>query len=278
MALLSQAPPPADHRLHYGPSPLNFGDLRLPKLAAGQRAPVVMFIHGGWWKAAYGIDYAGYADRLCEALRTKGVATWAIEYRRVGDDGGGWPGTFQDVALGYEYLAEIAKSHPLDLNKLVVSGHSAGGHLAFWLAGRHHVPASSPVAKPAATLPMHAVVALAGAVGLQMTIDLSGYFTFAHDKHEVYALMGGPPVDLMDRYKAGDPAELLPFNIPQILLQGTEDSQIPPELPGKWAERARRVGETVKVQIIQGAGHFDVVDTGSRYWPMVEAEILKALA
>jgi acetyl esterase/lipase len=246
----------------------------MPKLAAGQKAPVVMFVHGGWWKAAYDLEYAGH---LCEALRKKGVATWSIEYRRVGDDGGGWPGTFQDVAAGYEYLAEVAKSFPLDLNKLVVSGHSAGGHLAFWLAGRHHVPQDSPVAKPAGKLPVHGAVALAGAVGLQMTIDLAGYFTFAHDKYEVYALMGGPPSEYGDRYKAGDPADLLPFNVPQVLVQGTEDNQIPPGLPNKWAERARRVGDTVRVEMIQGADHFDVVDPESQFWPKVEAEILRAL-
>ncbi len=274
MDVLSRVPPPADHRLHYGPGELNFGDLRVPKLAAGQKAPVVMFVHGGWWKAAYGLEYAGH---LCEALRRKGVATWSIEYRRVGNEGGGWPGTFEDVAAGYEYLSEVAKQFPLDLGRLVVSGHSAGGHLAFWLAGRHHVPAESPVAKPPAMLAMRGVVALAGAVGLQMTIDLSGYFTFAHDKQEVYALMGGTPAAYGERYKAGDPAELLPFNVPQVLVQGTEDNQIPPGLPGRWSERARRIGETVRVEMIEGADHFDVVDPESACWPKVEAELLRAL-
>ena len=274
MDVLSRVPPPADHRLHYGPGMLHFGDLRMPQMQAGQRAPVVMFVHGGWWKAAYGLEYGGH---LCEALRKKGVATWSIEYRRVGDEGGGWPGTFQDVAAGYEYLAELAKHFPLDLNRLVVSGHSAGGHLAFWLAGRHHVPAESPLARPSAGLGMRGVVALAGAVGLQMTIELSGWFTFAHDKQEVYALMGGAPAAYRERYRAGDPAELLPFNVPQVLVQGTEDDQIPPGLPHRWAERAMRIGETVRVETIAGADHLDVVDPESRSWGKVEAEILRAL-
>jgi pimeloyl-ACP methyl ester carboxylesterase len=155
----------------------------------------------------------------------------------------------------------------------VVMGHSAGGQLAFWLAGHHHVPPESAIARPAVTLPMHGVIALAGAVGLQMTIDLSGWFMFAHDKQEVYSLMGGTPAQVPERYKAGDPAELLPFNVPQVLIQGTEDEQIPPRLPERWAERARRMGDAVKVAIIPGAGHFDVVDPESKAWPRVMAAV-----
>ena len=272
MDVLSRVAPLADHRIHYAAGEFLFGDLRVPKMAEGKRAPVVVFIHGGWWKAAYGLEYAGH---LCEALKQRGIATWSIEYRRVGNDGGGWPGTFQDVAAGYEYLTTLAKSYPLDLGKVVAMGHSAGGHLAFWLAGQHHVPAESPVARPATTVPLHGVIALAGAVGLQMTIDLAGWFTFAHDKQEVYALMGGTPANFPERYKAGDPAELLPFNVPQALVQGTEDNQIPTQLPERWAERARRVGDVVKVEILPGADHFDVVDPESSSWGRVMAVVEK---
>ena len=88
-------------------------------------------------------------------------------------------------------MATLAKSYPLDLNRVIAMGHSAGGHLAFWLAGRHHVPETSPIHEPQPRVALHGLIALAGAVDLRLTCDLSGYFTFAHDKHEVYSLMEG---------------------------------------------------------------------------------------
>ena len=178
---------------------------------------------------------------------------------------------------GYDFLTELAKTYPLDLKRVVVAGHSAGGHLAYWLAGRPHLPDGSQLQKPAAMLPMRAVVGLAGAVDLRLTIDLSGFFTFAHDKEEVYSLMGGAPKEFPDRYRAGNPGELLPLNCAQILLQGTEDDQIPPDLPKRWAERGKRMGENVSVQMISGADHFDVVDPQSKAWPKVRAALLEAL-
>ena len=125
---------------------------------------------------------------------------------------------------------------------------------------------------------MRAVLALAGAVDLRLTIDLAGWFTFAHDKHEVEALMGGSPAEHPDRYKAGNPGDLLPLNVPQFLLQGTEDDQIPPQLPARWAERGRQMGEPVLLDMIPGADHFDLVDPQSKAWPRVMAAITKALA
>ena len=235
-------------------------------MAAEHTAPVVVFVHGGWWKAEYGLEYGGF---LCQALRARGIAVWSLEYRRVGNPGGGWPGTFEDAAAGFEFLTALAKSYPLDLGRVVAVGHSAGGHLAFWLAGRHHVPAESAVGRVPVGVGLKGVIALAGAVGLQMTIELAGWFTFAHDRGEVLALMGGPPGEYPERYKAGDPAELLPFNVPQALVQGTEDDQIPPGLPGRWADRARRLGESVRVEMIAGADHFDLVDPESKYWGRV---------
>ena len=277
--ILARVPPPADHRIHYGPLPLQFGDLRLPQLAPARHAPLVVFLHGGWWKAEYGLEYGGH---LCAALKAAGIATWSVEYRRVGNPGGGWPGTFEDVAAGYDFLPALAARFPLDLTRVVVAGHSAGGHLAFWLAGRPHLPATGALAglHPTAqkTTPIRAAVALAGAVDLRLTIDLAGWFTFAHDKQEVVALMGGTPAAVPDRYRSGNPGDLLPLNIPQYMLQGTEDDQIPPQLPVRWAERGRQMGEHVTVEMIPGADHFDVVDPQSKAWPHVMAAINKALA
>ena len=272
--ILTRTPPRADHRIAYGAEAFQFGDLRLAAPAQNQRAPVVVFLHGGWWKSAYGLDYAGH---LCGALKADGFASWSLEYRRVGNAGGGFPGTFEDVANGFDYLQTLAKSFPLDLNRVVVAGHSAGGHLAFWLAGRHHLPEVGLLSNLRVAAPIRGVVALAGAVDLNLTIDLAGWFTFAHDKQMVLDLMGASPAQAPDRYLAGNPGDLLPFNIPQFLVQGTEDDQIPPQLPLRWVDRARRVGDSATAEIIPGADHFDIVDPQSKAWPKVRETILRAV-
>jgi acetyl esterase/lipase len=276
MDIFGVAPPPADHRIHYGPGESQFGDLRLPEGAGRRVSPLVIFLHGGWWQSAYDLTYAGH---LCAALKMAGVATWSIEYRRVGSTGGGWPATFQDAAAGCDYVATLAKSYPLDLERVIAMGHSAGGHLAFWLAGRHHIAETSPVHEPQPKVALRALIALAGAVDLRLTCDLAGYFgfahDFAHDKGEVYRLMGGSPKEFEDRYRAGNPGDLLPLGVPQVLIQGSEDSQIPAELPRRWAELARRQGDPVSVTIVPRAGHFDVVDPESGAWSVVQDAVLK---
>jgi acetyl esterase/lipase len=234
--------------------------------------PLVVFFHGGWWKSEYDLGYAGY---LSAALKKDGIATWSVEYRRVGNPGGGWPGTFQDVAAGYDFVANLAKSYPVDLSRVITMGHSAGGHLAFWVAGRHHIDRTSEICQPQPQVPLHGAISLAGAVDLRLTIDLSGNSTFAHDKQEVFALMGSLPEDLPERYKAANPGNLLPFHVPQLLVQGTEDDQIPPELPERWAEMARRLGDTATVNMVPSADHLDVVDPESRAWARVRDGVRK---
>src|SRR5712691_5829738 len=128
--ILTAPPPPADSRLRYGTDPNQFGDLRVPKSKGP--FPVVMNIHGVFWRAKYGLAHAGH---LCAALTARGLATWNLEYRRVGNAGGGWPGTFEDVRSGYRYVSQIAQRYNLDSSKMVVIGHSAGGQLALCLAG-----------------------------------------------------------------------------------------------------------------------------------------------
>jgi acetyl esterase/lipase len=273
MDVLSAVPPAADYRIHYGSGEFQFGDLRLPSGVKGG-VPLVVFVHGGWWKSAYDLTYAGH---LCAALKAAGVATWSIEYRRVGSTGGGWPTTFQDVAAGFDYVTTLAKNYPVDLNRVIAMGHSAGGHLAFWLAGRHHVPEASPIYEPRPKVGLHGVIALAGAVDLRLTCDLSGYFAFAHDKHEVYSLMGGAPTEFQDRYRAGNPGDLLPLGVKQVLIQGSEDDQIPPGLPDRWAEMARKQGDAVTVTMIPSADHFDIVDPQSKAWGTVQAAVLTML-
>ncbi len=273
---MDRTPPRADYRIQYGQGKFQFGDLWIPSTRQGtDKLPVAVFLHGGWWQSAYDLEYAG---ELCAALRAEGIAVWSLEYRRVGETGGGWPATFQDVAAGFDYLATLAGRFQIDWTRVAAVGHSAGGHLAFWLAGRHHLPERSelyPLHAPAVAL--RGVVALAGAVDLRLTIDLAGYFTYAHDKYEVASLMGGLPAQVPERYRAGNPGDLLPLNVRQALVQGTDDTQIPPRLPQRWADNARRQGDEVSVTMVPGAGHFDVVDPRSKAWPAVRAAVLGML-
>lgn len=277
MNILSRTPPVADHRLHYGAGEFQFGDLWLPTQHGMSQSqpksrlqPVVVFFHGGWWQSEYDLAYAGH---LCAALKGEGIAVWSVEYRRVGKTGGGWPATFQDAASGFDYVATLAESFTLDLSRVVAMGHSAGGHLAFWIAGRHHIEPQSAIHIPQPHIPLHGLIALAGAVDLRLTIDLAGDSSFAHDKEEVYSLMGGTPREFEDRYRAGNPGDLLPLGVRQVLIQGTEDQQIPPQLPSRWAEKARRQGDEVTIHMIPAADHFDLVDPQSKAWERVLAAV-----
>jgi acetyl esterase/lipase len=275
MNVFDRTPPVADRRLPYGSGQQQFGDLWIPKgPVPGGGWPVVVFVHGGWWRSEYDLAHAGH---LCAGLRAVGLVVWSVEYRRVGFTGGGWPETFQDVSAGMNHVVGMGREYGLDLTRVVAMGHSAGGQLAFWLAGRHHVPYDSPVAVPAANLGLRGVIALAGAVDLRLVCDLAGYTTFAHDKAEVYALMGGSPGQVPERYKAGNPGELLPLGVPQWLIQGTEDGQIPPGLPGRWADEARRQGDHVTVTVVAGADHFDLIDPESKAWPVVVGAVKAAV-
>ena len=176
-----------------------------------------------------------------------------------------------------DFLRTLGERFRLDLHRVLTMGHSAGGHLAFWAAGRHHIPAGTPVSAPPA-IGLVGAVSLAGAVDLKEVIALSGRDAFAHDRNEVVALMGGGPDEVPDRYQAGDPGQLMPLEGVQVLLQGTMDEQMPSSLPNHWADKARRLGSTVRVHMLPDAEHFDLVDPGSRAWPAVLAEVRNLLA
>ena len=275
MDILSRPVLAPDYRIRYGSNPSQFGDLWVPVEKAHHPCPVVVFFHGGWWKSEYDLGYAGY---LCAALKREGIATWSVEYRRVGSTGGGWPTTFLDAAAGFDFLSTLAKTHPLDLSRLLVMGHSAGGHLAFWIAGRVHIPVESELHLSRTELALRAAISLAGAVDLRLVIDLAGNSIYAHDRDEVYTLMGGSPARFPDRYRAGSPGDLLPLMAPQLLIQGTEDDQIPPDLPRLWVEKSKGSGAHATIKMIPGADHLDVVDPQSSAWGAVLAEIKSVLA
>jgi acetyl esterase/lipase len=251
--------PTADHRLAYGNDPQQFGELRLPP-GPGPH-PVVIVIHGGCWFAEYDLHHLA---AFAAALTKLGVATWSLEYRRIGNAGGAWPGTFQDVAAGTDYLRDVAKKHPLDLRRVVVIGHSAGGQLALWLAARKNLPKTS-VLYSANPLPLAGVVALAG------ISDLKKYRPHCNDS--VNKLLGGAPEQFADRYQQTSPLELLPLKVPVRLLHGAKDRIVPLVLGKEFEAAAQQKGDDVKLTTLESAGHFDLISPLAQEWNVVETAV-----
>jgi acetyl esterase/lipase len=250
--ILTIKPPGADVRLPYGKDSNQFIDIRLPE---GQGPhPVVFFIHGGYWRAKYDLTYAGH---LCHALKKAGIATWNIEYRRVGNPGGGWPGTFEDVRAAYRFLTEPQAQNALsqfDLKRLCVAGHSAGGQLALCLAA--HDPSITRV------------LSLAGVLDLRRGWEL-------HLSNDAVAgFLGGPPTQVPDHYREASPAEQR-IDARQMLIHGTADDSVPYELSKRYAERKKQSGEKVELITLPDVGHFEIVDPGSKVWSKVQAGFLE---
>jgi acetyl esterase/lipase len=218
--ILTDPPPPAaEARLAYGPEPLQFGDLRLPK---GDVPPLAVVIHGGYWKANYNLIHTGHMS--C-ALTAVGIATWNVEYRSLGDPGGGWPGTGDDVARAVEFVAEL----PVDHTRVVLVGHSAGGQLALWSAKRAQLP----------------VVALAPVSDVRESAARTG--------------PDGAPARFMpeEHFAEGSPLELLPLGVPQIVIHGTEDDGVPYAMSERYVEAA---GNEAELVTLEGSGHFEPID------------------
>lgn len=259
---------PATARIAYGPDSMHFGDLRLPD--GPGPFPVAIVIHGGCWVERYASVVN--SSPLADALRDAGVATWNIEYRRADSRGGGWPNTFIDVAMGAEHLREVAKSHPLDLSRVVTVGHSAGGHLALWLAALPRVPASSPVAR-------RDPLPIKGVVGLASIADLRAYRAIEKDMcgEVVDALMGGSPETVADRFAAGSPGELLPTGVPQVQVVGTLDRVMPPAMRDAWERKVRAAGDSLEVVALDGLAHHEVMSPRTAAFAPIRDAVLRLL-
>lgn len=251
--------PAADYRIAYGSDPLQFGELRLPK-GRGPH-PVAVIIHGGCWLSEYDLKHVG---SFAAALTDAGFATWALEYRRVGDAGGGWPGTFEDVARGTDYLRVLRRTHPLDLNRVVAVGHSAGGQLALWLAARRRLPKNSPLYAPRPFL-LRGIVSLAGITDMRA-------FRPACD-NAVTKLLGGSPDEFPERYRQTSPVELLPAGVRRWLIHGARDPIVPLEQSRRYKAAADAKGGDVKLTILDDAGHFELVSPLSSAWPAVREAV-----
>jgi len=232
---------PPDARIAYGAAPQQFAELRLP--AGRGPFPVVALLHGGCW-----IQYAdaGYLGHLATELTREGFATWNVEYRRASDPGGGWPNTFDDAEHGVAALHDAAAKFPLDMARVVLMGHSAGGQLALYIGARHQLPA----------------ISIAGVV------DLRAFATTTNDCVEgEFLALGGRPDEHPERYKQVSPAEMLPLGIPQVLIWGEKDTIVPQSLFRDYVERADHA-ESVTVP---GANHHDLCAATGPAWTAIVA-------
>jgi acetyl esterase/lipase len=208
--------------------------------------PVLVLVHGGFWRQRY-------TKRLMHGLAKVAVASgWAaynIEYRRVGpQSAGGWPETFDDVTAAVEHLVGIVD---VGDRGVVTCGHSAGGHLALWLAG----PCRTAVTSPPRRVPVRAVISLAGIP------DLAEAQRLGLGSGAVTALMGGTPLHHPARYRLGSPAALLPLGVPQFLVHGLEDATVPAALSAAHAARARACGDEAEFLALTGVSHLDMIRT-----------------
>lgn len=199
-------------------------------------------------------------SRLAAAATRLGWAAWNVEYRRLGPlgGGGGWPATFEDIAAALDHLGGLAP-RGLDTGRVVTCGHSAGGHLALWVAARTRTPGLSG---PRRVRPV-AAVSLAGAVDLGYAAR-QGLGAGAPER-----LLGGPPAELPERYRAASPAELLPLGLPHLLVQGLRDDVVPPAMAEEYCRRARAAGDEVRLALLEEVDHMDVIDPTSRAWQEV---------
>ncbi|MFS8095717.1 alpha/beta hydrolase [Lentzea alba] len=257
---------PADRAVRtiaYGPHPSQVGELYLP---AGEGPfPVIVLVHGGYWTALW--DRRG-TTRLADALVGEGYAVWNVEYRRLGEEGGGWPGTFDDVAAAVDAVAD---PHPaLDLSRVQVVGHSAGGQLAVWAAGRTDAKVQFLSAVSIAEL-LDVVTADAGKAGAELADpdapppadapeaarpELGPVIAALAGEGMPHALFGGHREDVPDRYARA----VQPLTVPLLQILGENDDVIPLEHAGHPSAELRRIPD---------ANHFDVVDPNHSTWPVI---------
>ena len=251
----------------YGAGPLQVGELRLP--AGKGRFAVVMVVHGGCWTK--GFATRRHTAALASALTRRGLATWNIEYRQVGDPGGGWPGTFSDWGAATDHLRVLARAHPLDLSRIVVTGHSAGAHAALFIASRPRLAATSAI-RGRSPVPVRAAVAIDGPGDLGRFVGLDAEIC---GKPVIVPLMGGTPASVPDRYAQGSPAALLPLGVPQILVSAS--GVLSPDAAEAYRAAATAAGDKVEVRMLANTGHFEPIAPGTPQWREVEALIVKSV-
>ena len=256
--------------LAYGTDPSQVADLHLPTAtsADGLTWPVVVVIHGGYWGSGYG---RSLGTGLAADLAEHGVAAWNIEYRRLGN-GGGWPSTLLDVARAVDALGDIANPATggrLDLDRVVTVGHSAGGQLAVWLAGRHKLATGAPGADPQ--------VRICGVVSQAGVLDLVRGATAGLGGGAVVRFLGGTPAEVPERYAVASPYELVPIGVPSTLVHGIKDKVVPIDQSDRYAAAAIAAGDVVDEQRLKGVDHFAPIDPRMRAWVACRTAALEYL-
>jgi acetyl esterase/lipase len=213
--------------------------------------PVAVVVHGGYWQGRYD---RSLMDELCLDLADNGIAAWNVEYRAMGT-GGGWPETFADVAEAIDALADV--DAPLELERVVAVGHSAGGHLAFWAASRPTLPPGSPGASPR--------VSIVAAVSQAGVIDLLLAARVAPSATPTRALLGDPDAR-RNVYELASPRERLPLGIPQLLLHGDRDEAVSIRIAESYAAAAEAAGDPYELAVLRDTGHFEHIDPSSLAW------------
>ncbi|MDQ2706504.1 MAG: alpha/beta hydrolase [Actinomycetota bacterium] len=257
-------------RIAYGPGPSQYGELHLP-VAAARRRGVVVVLHGGFWQSGYGAELG---TPLAVALANAGITAWNVEYRRIGN-GGGWPATFEDVAAAVDALAGPAAEHAaragavVDLDRVVTLGHSAGGHLAAWLAGRAMLPAGAPGGPP--RVRVRGVVSQAGVLDL-VAADAAGL-----GGRSTSELLGGSVAEQPQRYRLASPAAMLPLGVPVTCVHGTADRNVPLTQSVEFARAARAAGDPGELVTLAGVDHFALIDPETEAWRRCQDAVMRLL-
>lgn len=259
--VLSRPAARPDTTLSFGDLPEHVADIYLPASQDDVRT-LVLVVHGGFWRAEY--DRV-HVRPMAEALAATGYTVASVEFRRTGQRDGGWPGTFDDVARAIDTVPQLlARALAVTMRRVVLLGHSAGGHLVTWAASRSSLPATSPWYRPDAGADL--VVDLAGVCDLGLADSLG------LDDHATRDLLGGSPDDVADRYAAADPARLVPA-APVVVVHGTEDEQVPVAVSRSYVHAMTVVGADVRYVELPGVEHFGLIDPKSTAWPSVLAAV-----
>lgn len=253
----------------YGSAPSQFAELFRP--AGDGPFPVVVLVHGGCWT----IEYGGIKQmhNVAGALAARGIAVWNVEYRRVDEDGGGYPGTYLDINAALDKLGAEAARYQLDTARIVALGHSAGGQLVQWIAGRANIPATSPLFQPK-PLAVRNIISLGGLADLRHEKDLIK----TSCGRDMVQLTGLPSATRPDVYADTSAAELMPNGSRTVLITGELDTISPPRAAHAYAARARAAGDSADVLILPNASHYDEIAASSPAWKLILPVIEKALA
>lgn len=253
-------PPAPGPIIAYGADPLQHVELWRP--AGAGPFPVVLMIHGGCWQT--GVARSDIMHALAADLMTRGIAVWNIEYRGVDVPGGGYPGTFLDVAAAADMLGREGPKLGLDTKRVVALGHSAGGHLALWLAARPGIAKTSRLWS-AHPLRITAALSVGGLPDLERArTEAAG----ACGADTVERLVGKPTPERPDVYADTSPSALLPLGVPQQLLSGANDSISPPAYSQAYAREAAAAGDQVAVIVAPDAGHFELITPSAEAWKL----------